>query len=323
MVTTVLKTHFNKIKPSNICYRSYKHFELDSFRNELNISLQPYGINCMKYDQFKEIYMSILNKYAPIQSKIVRGNNGPFLNKTLSKSFMERSRLKNRYNKFPTEENYTNYKTQRNYCVNLVSKTKKEYYNNLNPNIFKDNKRFWKAIRPFIFDKQNIYQKDFIFKEVAEKMDNFFIEVIENLDIERSAEESTNEMILQDSIENIVKLYSKHPSKKVTIEETFSFNNITSNELENEKKALDPKKASVKNDIPAKMLIETNDISSVYLSDIYNVSKKDLIFPETLKYADVVPIYKKEERPKKENYRSVSLLPIVLKYLKERCIIKF
>ena len=33
MVITVLKSHFNKIKPSNITYRTYKHFELDSFRN--------------------------------------------------------------------------------------------------------------------------------------------------------------------------------------------------------------------------------------------------------------------------------------------------
>ena len=207
------------------------------------------------------------------------------MNKTLSKSFVERSRLKNPYNKFPTEENYTNYKKQRNYCVNLVTEIKKEYYNNLNPNIFKDNKKFCKAIRPFISDKQNIYQEDFILienenvtsneSEVAEKMNNFFIEVIENLDIKRSAEESTNEMIPQDSIENIVKLYSKHPSiikikDYVTIEKTFSFKNITSNELENEIKALDPKKASVKNDIPTKMLIETNDISSVYISNFYN-----------------------------------------------------
>ena len=55
----------------------------------------------------------------------------------------------------------------------------------------------------------------------------------------------------------------------------------------------------------------------IFLLCIYQLStmfqKKDLIFPETLKYADVVPIYKKEERSKKENYRPVSLLPIVSK----------
>ena len=61
------------------------------------------------------------------------------------------------------------------------------------------------------------------------------------------------------------------------------------------------------------MLIETNDISSVFLTQIYNASKEDRIFPETLKNADVVPIHKKEERTKKENYRPVSLIPIVSK----------
>ena len=84
-------------------------------------------MNNMKYDQFKAIFMSILEKYAPIKSKTIRGNNKPFMNKTLSKSFMERTRLKNRYNKFPTEENYKIFKKQRKYCVNLVAKTKKEY----------------------------------------------------------------------------------------------------------------------------------------------------------------------------------------------------
>ena len=108
--------------------------------------------------------------------------------------------------------------------------------------------------------------------EGAERMNNFFIEVIDNLDIERFAEESANEMIPSDSIENIVKVYSKYPSiikikDYVTIVETFSYKNITSNEPENEIKTLDPKKASVKYDIPTKMLIETNDIS-LYLCNI-------------------------------------------------------
>ena len=48
------------------------------------------------------------------------------------------------------------------------------------------------------------------------------------------------------------------------------------------------------------MLIETNDNSSVLLTKIYNVSKDDLIFPETLKNGDVVPIDKKEEKTKKK-----------------------
>ena len=77
------------------------------------------------YDDFKEIFMEILDKHAPLKEKTVRGNNTPFMNKTLSKAFMLRAKLKNRCNLYPTEINILNYKKQKTYCVNLVNKTKK------------------------------------------------------------------------------------------------------------------------------------------------------------------------------------------------------
>ena len=92
--------------------------------------------------------------------------------------------MKNKYNKSPTENNYLLYKKQRNFCSNLVKREKKKYYNNLDLNIFKDNKKFWKTIRPFFSDKQKDYQTDFTLfdngdvisneTEIAEKFNNFF-----------------------------------------------------------------------------------------------------------------------------------------------------
>ena len=61
------------------------------------------------------------------------------------------------------------------------------------------------------------------------------------------------------------------------------------------------------------MLIATNEMSSCFLTKIYNESKADQIFPDSLKLADVAPIHKKEDRTNKENYRPVSLLPVVSK----------
>ena len=86
-----------------------------------------------------------------MKEKLIGGNNDPFMDKTLSKVFMLRARLKNRYNKSPTEENKTIYKKQRNYCSNLLKKVKKKYYNNLDRKIFKENKTFWNSIRAFFF----------------------------------------------------------------------------------------------------------------------------------------------------------------------------
>ena len=63
-------------------------------------------------DSFKKYFMSTLNKHAPIKEKLVKGNNAPFMNKTLSKAFMLRAKLKNKYNKKPTELNHLSYKKQ-------------------------------------------------------------------------------------------------------------------------------------------------------------------------------------------------------------------
>ena len=69
----------------------------------------------------------------------------------------------------------------------------------------------------------------------------------------------------------------------------------------------------MENDIPAKVLIGTNDIVSGYLKDTYNNSKKFENYPTSLKNADVTPIYKEKERISKKNYRPVSILPILSK----------
>ena len=36
----------------------------------------------MKYDEFKDTFMNVLNKYAPIKEKTIRGNNAPFIVKS-------------------------------------------------------------------------------------------------------------------------------------------------------------------------------------------------------------------------------------------------
>ena len=78
----------------------------------------------ISYDGFGVIFMTILNWYA---KKIIRGNNAPFMNKTLSKEFMHRSKSRNNYYKYPTDENNDLYKKQSNYCVGLLKRKKKNY----------------------------------------------------------------------------------------------------------------------------------------------------------------------------------------------------
>ena len=73
--------------------------------------------------------------------------------KTLRKAIMHRSKSKNIYNKKRTYDNWPNYKNQRNFCVNLLRKTKRDYFQNLNIQNLSDNGKFWKAIKPYLTNK--------------------------------------------------------------------------------------------------------------------------------------------------------------------------
>ena len=71
--------------------------------------------------------------YAPLKKKYIRGNNSPFMNRTLSEEIMKRSRLRNKFLKSKSEADKKNYVKQRNYCVSLLRRAKMEYYGNLDP----------------------------------------------------------------------------------------------------------------------------------------------------------------------------------------------
>ena len=88
---------------------------------------------------------------------------------------------------------------------------------------------------------------------------------------------------------------------------------MSSLDLEREILKLDPKKANLQDNIPTKILIKTYDIISNYLGEYYNKAKQEHKYPTSLKMADVIPIHKKNEKTLAENYRPVSLIPVVSK----------
>ena len=77
----------------------------------------------------------------------------PFFTKEISKEIMTRSRLRNKYVKTEMKKNRAIYVKQRNYCVSLLRKSKKKYYENFDGRNVMDNKLFWKTIKPSFSDK--------------------------------------------------------------------------------------------------------------------------------------------------------------------------
>ena len=262
-----------------------------------------------------------------MKQKYIRANTAPFMNKKLSKAVMTRSRLKNKFLKNPNAINKATYKKHRNYVTRLFKKEKKFYYNNLDTNLITDNKKFWKTIKPFFSDKHNIRKNiilvddDEIITEdtkVAETMNVFFSEVVEKLEITGFSTERYFYDVDMNHTSNIIEKFKDHPSilkikEIIHVSEPFHFSMTNEADISTEILALNTKKPTTFNNIPARLLIENEDISSLYLTKIYNDSKINSQFPASLKLADITPSHKKNETTNKENYRPVSILPSISK----------
>ena len=82
-------------------------------------------------------------------------------------------------------------------------------------------------------------------------------------------------------------------------------------EIEQEIIKLNPNKASTFKNIPAKLIKETNDICAPILHKLVNSSIQNSTFPDTLKFADITPIFKKDDATNVKNYRPVNVLPVI------------
>ena len=155
MALTVMKKSFQKYKPRIIKFRDYRHFQNNAFREDLLSELLNFNIEISDegFTEFCQTYNKHLNYHAPCKEKYVRDSHLPFMNKILSKEIMKRTRLRNKFLKDQNKENKSRYSKQRNYCVSLIRKMKKDYYSTLDVKKVTDNKNFWKTIRPFLTDK--------------------------------------------------------------------------------------------------------------------------------------------------------------------------
>ena len=313
-----LKSHILK-SPSKVKhFRNYKSFNENTFNEDLKSRID--STEKLQYPLFESIFNDVLNTHAPIKTKTVRANNHQFINKALRKAIMTRSRLKNIYLKTRNNENWDKYKKQRNFCTNLLRKTKNDYFRCLNIKDLNDNKKFWKKVKPFLSDKvlenNNIILKgkDELITDsstLANLFNNYFINIKNTLKLKKSPSKFQ-------SLSKLLTHYKDHLSiqkikETFKIKEKFEFNEVSSEEVKKVIKSLDKKKAAISTCIPVKILIDSIDTYLPILTDIINNSIRNGTFPDELKLAEVTPIFKKADTFDITNYRLVSLLSHVSK----------
>ena len=113
--------------------------------------------------------------------------------------------------------------------------------------------------------------------------------------------------------ENHISIKKIHKIFPNIIPENFHFKEVSKDDVRKEISNLNVRKLSTYGSIPASILKQCVDAYLPYLTDPINYSLKESTFPEKPKHSEVIPLCKKPEPLKKENYRPVRLLPHVSK----------
>ena len=280
----------------------------------------------MEYTDFHNIFISTLEKHAPLKKRYIRANNGPYMNKTLNCAVMLRSKLRNKFLKDRSDVSRKAYNKQRNYCVALFRKEKKKYYENLNIKHITDNKKFWKTVKPFFSDKKSPHTTVMLKEnesvicddaKCAEIFNNHFGNTINELDIDRTIH-ARHVVGIDDPIQKAIAKYVSHPSilrikNMVNTTEPFDFCNVSEEQVKLEILKMDSSKATPSDSIPIKILKLNVDACSPPICSSYKNSLTSGKFPNELKHADLTPAFKRDDRLCKTNYRPISILPAVSK----------
>ena len=102
---------------------------------------------------------------------------------------------------------------------------------------------------------------------------------------------------------SIKKINQSYPKK-----ETFSFHEIRETETLEIIKSLPKNKATVYKDIQIRIIKDAAHVFSHRLTIIFKNCIKNRKFPGILKYADIIPVFKKVDTTDKSKYRPISTL---------------
>ena len=270
MTVTVMKTTYEKLKPIIKNYRDYKNFCNDTFHKVLleKLSTENINANGSGFEKFLQICIQTLDIFAPYKKKYLRGNNMPFMNKSLARAHMKRSRLRNLYLKKKTETTRLAYIKQRNYCVSLLRKTKKDHYANLDEKDVADNKQFWRIIKPLLSDKVKSSDKitveggEIINEDGknAEILNTFFSNAVKNLKIPAYQDADPLANNISHPILKAIMKFRNHPSiiaiKDFNKNSRLDFCRVSVENVVTEIKKLSTQKATQSTDLPVKILKE-------------------------------------------------------------------
>ena len=261
------------------------------------------------YDAFTSQVSEVYNDCFPIETKFVKEKN--VLNKWMTSGLLKSSRKKQKlYKKFlnhKTIENENKYKRYAKEFNKLKEKAKINFYSNKILANESNVKKLWSTMKDII--SKNKLRRDYPRsiningkiitdkKTISEEFNAFFTNVGPTL---ASKIKKTDQNILR---------FMKDTSA------CFKIKAIDDTELKCAFEKLKINKAPGFDDYNARIMKNIYEKIKLPLCHIVNLSFKNGVFPDKMKIAKVMPLFKSGEKSNVENYRPISLLPLFSKIL--------
>ena len=229
-----------------------------------------------------------------------RRRENPWITGGIIKSISTKFKLYSKKLKNNTEENDRIYKKYRNFLNRTIENRKREYYKQKLLDVQNQSKDIWLTMNEIIGKKRSSKSKikqivDSSGKNVTSRSDiantfnKYFVNVGKNLASKIPPRVNT---ILSDRVGPSFRLF-----------------NTSVVEVSNLINDLNHKKSNCIVDAPTNLIKTANYVIAPILSDIFNYCMTNGCYPDQLKIAHVIPIYKKKGKKNEcESYRPISLL---------------
>jgi len=302
------KLNHRKFAPKTIRCRDYSKYNPEIMKQHLHDAdwssvYETTNVND-SIKAFNEILETNFNEQAPIIEKKVKGRPCPWLTEPLKRAMNERDKMLRKAKKSNKEIDRSTYKKLRNRCNNQLRQSKSKYHQNqLNENELSP-KRFWDTLKKIFPTKQSTsVPKTNNRKQLTETFSNWFASVVKKL--------KEKAMPLRDFVWGYSKSFQLRTTK------SFRFEYVSVVHVRKHLKKLKRTKATGLDNLPPAILKDTADIICKPLCHIINSSLRNGSFPEVWKKARVVPVFKSGKTSLPENYRPISIVPVLSKILEK------
>jgi exonuclease III len=287
-----------------ITYRSFKKF--DQFTYLYDLSLVDFGIvrNCSDPNVaailFTQLLLSVLNKHAPLRRKRVKHPSIPcWMTKEIKDAMALRNKLKQ-------EKQFDQYKKQRNKVTDLVRQAKRSYFQKLLTGNGETNiSRIWQAMNEFS-KKSRKPPSTVQFPFSADQFNTYFLTLTDSII------DSTNTDSEACSISEELKQFC---TSKLETTDSFAIPHLTEHDVRLLVLKLKNKKSMDINNLNASILKLSLPCIVDTLTYIYNLCIAQNTFPSVFKEAKVIPLPKASDTTVLDNFRPISILPILSKPL--------